>query len=209
MPLQPVNLHLTLPQIKKLQKGLSVQVPHKHIGHGKAIHMGITKAKGFHKAHHLKKGKRLQLSQQELKASGLWDNIKALGSKAIKYLTPYAKQAVKKAGHQAVSHASDYASSHLPEAIHYASSHIKPHLRGHTGAENILSGLESMAQTRATHGLDYLGNKAHMAIGSGMRKRRSTAPKKPHQVKGSPEARAHMARLRAMKKGSALMAMGY
>ena len=165
-PLHIVKLDLTPTQIKKLRKGQHVQLKHHHIGRGHPVHMTLTKAKAFHKAHLEGRGKRLHLTHHELHASGLWDEIK----KGASWLWNTVGKPVASAGLNAL--------------------------------ESTVGDLVPLVgKPLAAAGRQFIRAKTGLGV------------KKAHLIKGSVEAREHMAKLRAMRKtkahGGALSAMGY
>lgn len=216
-PLHVVPLQITRPQILKLVRGEGIQLKHAHIGTGHPVHMSLTKAKGMHTAKKLGKGKRLQLTHHELKASGLGSFLKGLGKSVLKAgvseLTnqtlgrvPYVGSTLSKRASNAIN---DRIGGNIFDDIGGAFSkgfqaipfNKIPSIGKELVLDQTVGRIPIVGRTLAKRGSDYIDKKAGFGV-------------KPHMVKGSAAAKAHMASLRALRKpvagkrGSALHAMG-
>lgn len=100
--LHKVQMHLTHRQAHRLMKGHAIQLKHEHIGRGRHhLMLHHENAKKLQRAHRAGRGARVQLSHQEMEASGegLREFFKKIGdfySNKIKpYVGPVLKQTIR------------------------------------------------------------------------------------------------------------------
>jgi len=85
MYMEQMKIHITPTQLSKIKRGLPIQIKHDSMGSGDfVIAVHPDKAKKMMSAYKRGKGLRIQMDEQEVRASGLLDGIKRLGKKAEK-----------------------------------------------------------------------------------------------------------------------------
>lgn len=78
-----VNLNVSKAQISKLRNGHPVQLRHEQIGHGKSFTVHPHTQQKLYRAFKSGKGVRIQFDQDEIMGSGLFDNVKKVGRRAL------------------------------------------------------------------------------------------------------------------------------
>ena len=91
-----INLKLSANQLRKLRKGQSVRVPHTSIAvEGHLFYVKPQTARGLMTAKGKHRGKQIQLSEHEMKASGIFDKIKKGFQKVGQEISKGYKEHVK------------------------------------------------------------------------------------------------------------------
>ena len=250
--IESIGLHLNPVHLRKLEKGMNVQLSHAQLHHALSndataeLEMAKKHCTALLRAHRQGKGYRIMHE----KLSGGKITLKSIGrtlkKTAIKVMhNPVVKKVAKELGHLAIGVAENYAAQNGVNASAYGnlahraieSKNIKHELQQQIGDDIMQYAHEQAAhhmggKIKIPKGLKDFGHgfvkglkivaKNPIAqgvatnlitgalMGVGVRKRggakRGAGAKK--FVKGSPEAKAHMARLRAMRSGGALMPAG-
>jgi hypothetical protein len=85
MYMEQMQIHITPAQLTKIKKGLPIQLKHGSMGSGDmVIAVHPDKARKMMSAYKRGKGLRIQMDENEVRASGLLDGIKRLGKKVEK-----------------------------------------------------------------------------------------------------------------------------
>ena len=83
MYMEQIQIHISPAQLSKIKRGLPIQLKHDSMGSGDmVIAVHPDKAKKMMSAYKRGKGLRIQMDEDEVRASGLLDGIKRLGKKA-------------------------------------------------------------------------------------------------------------------------------
>lgn len=241
--IESIKLHLSPVHLKKLGKGVNVQLSHAQLhgainGEASAeLEMAKKHITELLRAHRTGKGYRLMSK----KIVGGKLNLRKIGHTIVhtakKVMSnPVVKKVAKEIGHIAVGVASNYAAQNGIDASAYAkianraieSKNVKQEIQQQIGNDimnyaheqvggkiNISPGLKNFGHSLVKGVSTVMKNPIAQGVatnlltaavmGAGVRKR---AAKKGGMVKGSPEAHAHMARLRAKRSGGALMPAG-
>ena len=87
MYMEQMKIHITPTQLSKIKRGLPIQIKHGSMGNGDmVIALHPENAKKMMSAFKRGKGLRIQMDEDEVRASGLLDGIKRLGKKVEKEL---------------------------------------------------------------------------------------------------------------------------
>ena len=93
-----MQIHITPTQLTKIRKGLPIQLKHGSMGNGDmVIAVHPEKAKKMASAFKRGKGLRIQMDEDEVRASGLLDGIKRLGKKVEKGVVDVGNKIAKPA----------------------------------------------------------------------------------------------------------------
>jgi len=85
MYMEQVQISISPAQLSKIKKGMPIQIKHGSMGNGDiVIALHPDKAKKMMNAYKRGKGLRIQMNEDEVRASGLLDGIKRLGKKVEK-----------------------------------------------------------------------------------------------------------------------------
>jgi hypothetical protein len=256
--IESIGLHLNPVHLRKLGKGMNVQLSHAQLHHALSndataeLEMAKKHCTALLRAHRQGKGYRIMHE----KLSGGKITLKSIGrtlkktAKSVMH-NPVVKQVAKELGHLAVSVGENYAAQNGVNASAYGnlahraieSKNIKHELQQQIGDDimqyareqagyhmggkikipkglkdfghGFVKGLKTVASNPIAQGVATNLITGALMGGVGIRRRgakRGAGAKK--FVKGSPEAKAHMARLRSMRSGgkvhsgSALMPAG-
>jgi hypothetical protein len=86
MYMDQIQLSISPAQLSKIRKGLPIQISHGSMGNGVVVSLRPEKAKKMVSAYKRGKGLRIQMDEDEVRASGLLDGIKKIGKKLRKVL---------------------------------------------------------------------------------------------------------------------------
>ena len=85
MYMEQLQLSISPAQMTKIRKGLPIQISHGSMGNGDiVVSLRPDKAKKMVSAFKRGKGIRVQMDEDEVRASGLFDSVKKLGKKSGK-----------------------------------------------------------------------------------------------------------------------------
>ena len=96
MYMEQVQIRISPAQLSKIRKGLPIQLKHDSLGSGDmVIAVHPENAKKMMSAFKRGKGLRIQMDEDEVRASGLLDGIKRLGKKVEKSVVNVGNQVAK------------------------------------------------------------------------------------------------------------------
>ena len=96
--MEQVQIHISPAQLSKIKKGMPIQIKHGSMGNGDmVIALHPENAKKMASAFKRGKGLRIQMDEDEVRASGLLDGIKRLGKKAEKGIVDVGNKIAKPA----------------------------------------------------------------------------------------------------------------
>ena len=94
--MEQLQLSISPAQMKKIQKGLPIQISHGSIGSGDVvISLRPEKAKKMVSAYKRGKGLRIQMDEDEVRASGLLGDLKKFGKKVEKGVVDVGNKVAK------------------------------------------------------------------------------------------------------------------
>ena len=94
--MEQVQLSISPAQMKKIRKGLPIQIKHESMGNGDiVVSLHPENAKKMMSAFKRGKGLRIQMDEDEVRASGLLDGLKKLGKKAEKSIVDVGNKVAK------------------------------------------------------------------------------------------------------------------
>ena len=87
MYMEQIQIHISPAQLSKIKKGMPIQIKHDSMGSGDmVIAVHPDKAKKMMSAYKRGKGLRIQMDEDEVRASGLLGSLKKLGKKVEREL---------------------------------------------------------------------------------------------------------------------------
>ena len=93
MYMEQVQLSISPAQMTKIRKGLPIQIKHESMGNGDiVVSLHPENAKKMMSAFKRGKGLRMQMNEDEVRASGLLDGLKKIGKKSRKRSCRCGKQ---------------------------------------------------------------------------------------------------------------------
>ena len=96
MYMEQVQLSISPAQMTKIRKGLPIQISHSSMGNGDVVvSLHPENAKKMVSAFKRGKGLRIQMDEDEVRASGLFDGLKKLGKKAEKSIVDVSNKVAK------------------------------------------------------------------------------------------------------------------
>ena len=94
--MEQVQLSISPAQMTKIRKGLPIQIKHESMGNGDiVVSLHPENAKKMMSAFKRGKGLRIQMDEDEVRASGLLDGLKKLGKKAEKSIVDVGNKVAK------------------------------------------------------------------------------------------------------------------
>jgi len=98
MYMEQVQISISPAQLSKIKRGMPIQIKHGSMGNGDmVIALHPDKAKKMMSAYKRGKGLRIQMNEDEVRASGLLDGIKRLGKKVEKGVVDAGNKVAKPA----------------------------------------------------------------------------------------------------------------
>ena len=98
MYMEQIQIHITPSQLSKIKKGMPIQIKHDSMGSGDmVIAVHPDKAKKMMSAYKRGKGLRIQMDEDEVRASGLLGSLKKLGKKVEKGVVDAGNKVAKPA----------------------------------------------------------------------------------------------------------------
>jgi hypothetical protein len=98
MYMDQIQLSISPAQLSKIRKGLPIQISHGSMGNGDVVvSLHPEKAKKLASAYKRGKGLRIQMDEDEVRASGLLGSLKKLGKKAEKSIVDVGNKVAKPA----------------------------------------------------------------------------------------------------------------
>ena len=98
MYMEQIQISISPTQLSKIRKGLPIQIKHESMGNGDmVIALHPENAKKLASAFKRGKGLRIQMDEDEVRASGLLDGIKRLGKKVEKGVVDVGNKVAKPA----------------------------------------------------------------------------------------------------------------
>ena len=96
--MEQVQIHISPAQLSKIKKGMPIQIKHGSMGNGDmVIALHPENAKKMASAFKRGKGLRIQMDEDEVRASGLLGSLKKLGKKAEKSIVDVGNKIAKPA----------------------------------------------------------------------------------------------------------------
>ena len=96
MYMDQIQLSISPAQLSKIRKGLPIQISHGSMGNGDVVvSLHPEKAKKLASAYKRGKGLRIQMDEDEVRASGLLGSLKKLGKKAEKSIVDVGNKVAK------------------------------------------------------------------------------------------------------------------
>ena len=94
--MEQIQISVSPTQLSKIKRGLPIQISHGSMGNGDmVIALHPENAKKMMSAFKRGKGLRIQMDEDEVRASGLLDGIKRLGKKAEKSIVDVGNKVAK------------------------------------------------------------------------------------------------------------------
>ena len=98
MYMEQVQLSISPAQMTKIRKGLPIQIKHESMGNGDiVVSLHPENAKKMMSAFKRGKGLRMQMNEDEVRASGLLDGLKKIGKKVEKGVVDAGNKVAKPA----------------------------------------------------------------------------------------------------------------
>ena len=96
MYMEQIQLRISPAQMTKIRKGLPIQISHISMGNGDVVvSLHPENAKKMMSAFKRGKGLRIQMDENEVRASGLLDSLKKIGKKVEKKVVKVGNQVAK------------------------------------------------------------------------------------------------------------------